>query len=285
MNTASRSRAAEFDAFHTARSRTGLTARFYAAAMGDDYPAEVRPDSSCDWPLLGLIAARLRMPPGQVLVDAGCGSGGIGLWLARALAARMLHGFDLSTAAVDQAAARAPHFLGASPPAAFHAADLAAPGLPDGCAHGIVCVGALHGPASWPAAVAGLGRLLAPGGRLVLTRGLRHGTDLGNEYAAAAGLQTEHVDERPTEPLMWERLYRLWLAHADDLRRELGAQPAQRMLDEAAHMLPRLGGRRAVLITLHRPATGPAVHGATATMTGPDRQSGGSTQAPGRTPR
>ncbi|MEU8740937.1 hypothetical protein [Streptomyces halstedii] len=25
----------------------------------------------------------------------------------------------------------------------------------------------------------------------------------------------QHVDERPGEPAIWERLYRLWIAHAD----------------------------------------------------------------------
>ncbi|MEV5521972.1 hypothetical protein AB0N43_16085 [Streptomyces pseudogriseolus] len=62
--------------------------------MGEDYPVEVAASSSCDWPLLGLLTARLRLRPGQLLVDAGCGAGGIGLWLARALAVR-LTAFDL----------------------------------------------------------------------------------------------------------------------------------------------------------------------------------------------
>ncbi|MFD6286348.1 hypothetical protein [Streptomyces sp. NPDC060205] len=83
------SRAAAYDAFHGARARSDLTARLYAAAMGEDYPAEVAASSSCDWPLLGLMTARLRMSQGQLLVDAGCGTGGVGLWLARALAVRL----------------------------------------------------------------------------------------------------------------------------------------------------------------------------------------------------
>ncbi|MFD6296630.1 hypothetical protein ACFWFU_17655 [Streptomyces sp. NPDC060235] len=32
----------------------------------------------------------------------------------------------------------------------------------------------------------------------------------------------EHVDERPGEPAMWERVYRLWVTNADQLRHELG---------------------------------------------------------------
>ncbi|MEW2573281.1 hypothetical protein [Streptomyces sp. NPDC047070] len=49
---------------------------------------------------------------------------------------------------------------------------------------------------------------------------------------------------------MWQRLYRLWIAHAAELRRELGEVQAQSMLDEAHQMLPALPGRRAVLLTL-----------------------------------
>jgi hypothetical protein len=70
------------------------------------------------------------------------------------------------------------------------------------------------------------------------------------------------VDERPAEPGMWERLYRLWIAHSDELRSELGEIQAQNMLREAHRVLPTLPGRRAVLLTLRRPVSGPAVPGA-----------------------
>ncbi|MFD8782529.1 hypothetical protein [Kitasatospora sp. NPDC059599] len=67
-----------------------------------------------------------------------------------------------------------------------------------------------------------------------------------------AGFDVEHVDERPHEPAFWHRLYRLWLAHADDLRRELGQDQADSMLFEAGRVLPNLDGRRAVALTLRR---------------------------------
>ncbi|MFI0220361.1 class I SAM-dependent methyltransferase [Streptomyces lydicus] len=277
-------RAALYDAFHAARARTDLTARLYAVAMGDDYPGEVASSSSCDWPLLGHMAARLRMSPGQVLVDAGCGTGGIGLWLARALALR-LEGFDLSSVAVDQATRRRTGFLGhAASRACFRVADLEDTGLPDGCAGGIVCVDALGRAEDKAAAVRELGRLLEPGGRLVMTRSLRpDATPAWAEQARAAGLEVEHVDERPGEPAMWERLYRLWITHAEDLRRELGDGQAQCMLHEAHEVLPTLSGRRAVLLTLRRPATATTASGAAVRMAGPDGQHGDRRSNPGRT--
>ncbi|MFI1312444.1 hypothetical protein ACH4TS_20220 [Streptomyces albidoflavus] len=45
------------------------------------------------------------------------------------------------------------------------------------------------------------------------------------------------------EPAMWERVYRLWVTHADQLRHELGEAPAENMLREAHQMLPKLHGR------------------------------------------
>ncbi|BBC28773.1 Methyltransferase [Streptomyces graminofaciens] len=242
-----------FDAFHAARARTDLVARLYEAAMGEDYPHEVNASTSCDWPLLGLMTTRLRMRPGQRLVDAGCGTGGIGLWLARALNAR-LEGIDISPVALARATRRRSRFVPADR-AAFHVASIDATGLPDRHAHGIICIDALSFTQDRGKAVRELGRILAPGGRLTLTRSLRPGAEPAwEEQAHAAGLTVEHIDERPGEPAMWERLYRLWLAHADDLHRELGDQ-ARFMLHEARRMLPALNGRRAVLLTLRRPPT------------------------------
>lgn len=265
-------RSAQYDAFHAARARTDLVARLYAAAMGEDYPVEVAASSSCDWSLLGLMTARLKMRPGQLLVDAGCGTGGIGLWLARALALR-LEGFDLSPVAVAQAADRRPRFGLPAERAAFRVAELENTGLPDGCAHGIVCVDAFGGAADRDTALRELGHVLAPGGRLVMTRAARRGAaPAWTEQARAAGLTVEHVDERPAEPALWERLYQLWITHADELRSELGEDQAQNMLREAHQVLPKLPGRRAVVLTVRRTANAPAGPGAADTMTGPGRR-------------
>lgn len=59
--------------------------------------------------------------------------------------------------------------------AAFRVAELEDTGPPNSSAHRIVCVNAL-GRAD-RAVVRELGRVLAPGGRLVLTRALRRGAE------------------------------------------------------------------------------------------------------------
>ncbi|MEU6351092.1 class I SAM-dependent methyltransferase [Streptomyces sp. NPDC047072] len=242
--------ASQFDALHAARARSTLPARLYERAMGDDYPEEIAAAGSCDWPLLELMATRLRMHPGQLLVDAGCGTGGIGLWLARAFAAR-LTGLDISPVAIEQATIRRAHF---GVRAVFRVAELENTGLPDGGAHGAVCVDALSFATDRGNALRELARILSPGARLVVTRAARHGAEpLWEQQARDAQLVVEHVDERPAEPAMWTRLYQLWIDHADDLKRELGADQAANMLHEARTRLPALPDRRAFLLTLRRP--------------------------------
>jgi predicted TPR repeat methyltransferase len=96
-----------FNAFHAARAASDLVTRLYAEAMGEQYPVEVAASSSCDFTLLGTMVTRLCLRPGQVLADIGCGTGGVGLWLARALALR-LTGVDVSPTAIELAAAPPP---------------------------------------------------------------------------------------------------------------------------------------------------------------------------------
>ncbi|MFF3088841.1 class I SAM-dependent methyltransferase [Streptomyces nojiriensis] len=252
LTPAEQARQDGYDALHTARAASPLPSHLYAAAMGDAYPAEIAAASSCDWPLIGIMVADLRMPEGSALVDLGCGTGGIGLWLARALHVPVA-GIDISPRAVELAAARAPAFL---PPgrAAFRVGTVERTGLPDASAGGVICVDAL-GHASDPVtALAEIHRILTPGGRAVVTGAVRRDTEpVWHHQAEAAGLRVEYVRERPDEPAMWRRLYQLWQARADELALHLGEDQARVMLAEAARRRPNLDSRQAVALTLRRP--------------------------------
>ncbi|MER6916414.1 hypothetical protein ABT354_32540 [Streptomyces sp. NPDC000594] len=69
----------------------------------------------------------------------------------------------------------------------------------------------------------------------------------------ADGLELETVEERPTEPAMWARLYRLWVDHESDPVLEVGDSQASSMISEARRTLPGLAERRAIVVTLRRP--------------------------------
>jgi SAM-dependent methyltransferase len=243
--------AEHFDALHTVRAAHGLVDRLYAEAMGDAYPCEVAPCSSCDLVLLGQMVGRLGLRPGQVLGDAGCGTGGVGLWLARALNVQ-LAGWDVSPAAVRLAMGRAARFAMAGR-AEFRVGTLEASRLPEGSVDGLVCVDAFAN-ADAGRALGEMRRVVRAGGRVVMTRA---GTgDVRGRVcaqAAVAGLVVEEIVVRAGEPAMWGRLYGLWREREAELRRAVGDEQAGRMLHEAERMIPRLADRTALLVTLRVP--------------------------------
>ncbi|GAA0611379.1 class I SAM-dependent methyltransferase [Streptomyces crystallinus] len=245
-----------FDAFYLARSQTRLVSRLHAQALGEVHPAGLNTHSSCDRTLLTTLAKRLDLRRGQLLLDAGCGTGGIGLWLAHTLQTRLI-GIDISPVATHLAARRA-RFLLDPGSAAFYTAPMSRLPFPDQHIHGIVCVDALSFAPDRTEALRELHRVLHPQGRAVITRAVRHDTPATaiEQPVRDAGFELEHLDERPNEPAAWDRLYRLWISHEAALRRVLGDQQAGRMLAEAHRMLPRLSDRRALVLTLCRPSHG-----------------------------
>lgn len=229
----------DYDAAHTGVHGSDLMRRLYAEAMGDQYPAEVDPFSSCTWWLLGQLVTHLRLRPDDTLVDLGCGRGGPGLWLARAFSAR-LTGVDFSPAAVDLATQRAAAFV-APGRARFRVAPFHDTGLPDSAAHAVISVDAVPFAPDRPAALREIHRILAPGGRCAFTARIEPGVPRRDwpALARAAGLTVEETVTQPFQDEHWQRLYELWLAHADQLRAEVGDRAADNLLTEARVGLER----------------------------------------------
>jgi SAM-dependent methyltransferase len=117
------------------------------------------------WEGIAEVTETLRLSPGATLVDLACGRGGYGLEVAGRMDAR-LAGVDFSAEAIHQARQQARR-LGR--PAAFHVADLAAPGLRTGSADAVLGVDAIQFAPRPDAVYRELRRVLAPGGRVVLT--------------------------------------------------------------------------------------------------------------------
>jgi len=212
--------------------------RLWSEAMGDQYPAEADPFSSCTWSLLGHLVAALRLPAGGRLVDLGCGRGGPGLWLARALSASLV-GIDFSPVAVTLAARRAPQFLGAGR-AEFRRATFECTGLPDASVEGAVSVDALPFAVDRLAALREALRILVPGGRLAVTVRVSPG-GVGDWPAMARSVGWEVEDSLVNRDLdaFWRRLHGSWLAHEPQLRSELGDRAADNLISEARQALQR----------------------------------------------
>jgi SAM-dependent methyltransferase len=128
-------------------------------------PPHLLSTSLLGWEGIAEVAAALRLPAGGTLVDLACGRGGYGLEIAGRAGARLV-GIDFSAEAVRQATEHARR-LGAA--AEFRVGDLATTGLDGGCADGVLCVDAIQFAPRPAAAYAEIRRILAPGGRAVLT--------------------------------------------------------------------------------------------------------------------
>ena len=178
-------------------------------------PPHLLSTSLLGWAGIAEAVAALRLSAAGTLVDLACGRGGYGLEIAARTGARLI-GVDFSAEAVRQAREYARR-LGAA--ADFRVGDLAATGLAGGSATAVLCVDAIQFAPQPGAAYQEIRRILASGGRVVLTTWepcvpgderlparLRH-VDL-RAGLAGAGFADIEVRERPgwrdQERAMWE---------------------------------------------------------------------------------
>jgi SAM-dependent methyltransferase len=248
----------EFDLLHETAGHP-LIADLLQRAMGDDYPVDVDPSSSCTRSLLSHILEMLALRPADLLVDLGCGRGGPGLWLARETKARLV-GLDFSPKGIALARRTAERFA-LQTPAQFLVASFDATGLPDASADGVVSVDALPFAPDRDAALRELRRVLRPGARAVFTAATPaddqppspSGTGAWPDGVAGAGLELDHDEPRPDVPSFWLRLYRLWEEHEVSLRTELGDRATDNMLAEAREVAPKLATLHFRAFTVRRP--------------------------------
>jgi SAM-dependent methyltransferase len=248
----------EFDLLHETASHP-LLADLLQQAMGDDYPVDVDPSSSCTQSLLAHILEMLALRPGDLLVDLGCGRGGPGLWLARATRAHLV-GLDFSPKGIALATRTAGRFA-LPTPAQFRVATFDATGLPDASADGVVSVDALPFAPDRDAALRELRRVLRPGARAVFTAARPPDDQLPgpsctvtwSQRVAGAGLELDHDEPRPDVPGFWLRLYRLWEQHEVSLRTELGDMLTDNLLAEAREAAPTLARLHFRAFTVRRP--------------------------------
>jgi SAM-dependent methyltransferase len=224
-------------------------------------PAHLLSTSLLSWQGIAEVVEALALSPGDTLLDLACGRGGYGLEIANRTGARLV-GIDFSPEALRQARQHA-HRLDRV--AEFHIGDLAATGLDAGSIDAVVCVDAIQFAEPADAAYREIRRVLAQGGRAVLTcwepvdrlddrlPDRARGVDLAGDLTAA-GFDRVEVRERPgwraSEQAMWEEAAGL----------DPGNDPALKSFhDEGVRVLENFDLMRRVMAT----ATAPVEVGST----------------------
>lgn len=201
------------------------------------------------------IAEELRLKPGDVLLDLACGRGWYGLEIAGRTGARLI-GVDFSAEAVRQAREQARL---RNREAQFRTGELTASGLPGGSVNAVLCTDSIQFPDDPDTAYRELRRVLAPGGRAVLTgwepvvvgderlsERMRR-VDVGAGLRAAGFTEVEVRDRprwRARELALWQEAAAL----------DPGVDPALRSFhDEAVRSLETFGALRRVIAAATAP--------------------------------
>lgn len=241
----------QWDAWHSAIAGSHAARQMVTSLL--DLPLELDCNSLLPWDGIAEVTDALRLAPGQVLADLGCGRGGYSLEITRRTRARLV-GLDLSPVAVTAAHERA-GFLGLDGQARFCVGDYTSPALRSQSVNAVACIDAIQFADPPLAALRQCRRVLAAGGRLAVTawEPLQPGDqrlpsrvrdmNLARDLAQAGFGQIE-VAERPSwyqaERALWEAI-----ADADD-RHDRGLATLRK---EATATLAFFDARRRVLAT------------------------------------
>jgi ubiquinone/menaquinone biosynthesis C-methylase UbiE len=213
---------------------SAVRARIWRQVYGPEYPGWADPFSYLSLTELRRFARELGVGSGQTLVDAGCGRGGPGLWVAAVTGAQLV-GIDVDDAALAAARQRADQ-VGMASRATFHHASFDNTGLPSNYAHAVMSIDALLFAPSKRAATAELARILIPGGRLVATSWDYHTQPAGRPAQVAdhrplldqAGFDVTGYEETHAWRNRQEQTGRALLAAASELAAETGEHLAER---------------------------------------------------------
>ena len=244
-----------FDGWYADMDRSPVKDEIEQRHLG--LPPHLLSTSMVTWDGIAEIVEALRLRPGDAVLDLACGRGGYGLEIAARTDVRLV-GVDFSAEAVRQAQRQA-ELLGRT--VDFRVGDLVATGLDDGSVQAVLCIDAIQFAVPPEAAYAELRRVLAPGGRAVLTcwealdrddlrlpERLRV-VDLGAGLAAA-GFAEVDVQEKPA----WDAVeHAMW---TEAVALDPAGDPAlQSFHDEGVRSLATHDLRRRVLATATAPAT------------------------------
>ena len=179
----------------------------------------------------------------KILLDLGCGLGGLGWWLASQLKCRLI-GLDFSSVAISKARVIRGEDL-IPKQFSFEVADFTATGLNDKSVAGVISLDALYLAPNPTAALAEVYRVLVPGGVLLFTvyTNLSHQNYPGTSeliqdwypLLKLIGFGVERYEDRSCE---WRHKMRIkhqyrW-DRRDQIRSELGSQAEAELAVSAA---------------------------------------------------
>ena len=210
-----------------------VAARIWSEVLGDEYPAKLDVYSYVSTSELNRFVAELRLSPGDVLADVGCGRGGPGLWVATKTGARLI-GIDIAETALKATRERA-RALGIAERTDFHRGSFQDTGLSNSSIDAVMSIDALLFAPDKLAALRELARILVHRGRLVVTT--------WDYWRQPVGRPPQVPDHRPIledagfdvlaydETTAWlqrqTRIGELMLLAVDELAAETGSDPVQ----------------------------------------------------------
>jgi len=226
----------------------------WVRAWGEQYPADVRPYSSCTKQLLSELRGCIRMNADGVLLDLGCGTGGVGLYLASQVGCRLI-GVDRSNAGIEIAKRRMPDWP-LTTSAAFYTAQFHATGLSAASIDSVISIDALPFSEDVDLALREIARLLKRDGRLIFTAreprtNSRQAKKLGPAWSRALkenGFQSLRVMERKGVSDRWRAVYEQWRKNEARLRAELPPGVVDQLMEEVESIGPKLEDKRAWLL-------------------------------------
>ncbi|MEV7550482.1 class I SAM-dependent methyltransferase [Amycolatopsis sp. NPDC089917] len=209
---------------------SAVSARIWAEVYGDEYPAELDTYSFVTRSDLHRIAREARLAPGGRLADIGCGRGGPGLWVGAHTRAR-LTGVDIAETALTSARRRAESMD--VEPAEFRVGSFEDTGLEDASFEAVMSIDALLFAPGKQRACAEFARILAPGGRLLVTTWDFDGQPVGRPpqvgdhrpLLEAAGFDVLSYEVTPDWRDRQRRTMELSLERVADLAAETGDDP------------------------------------------------------------
>jgi SAM-dependent methyltransferase len=193
---------------HESDLRTARTAYDALAAVYADLFKDTLDDRPTERGLLAAFAELVRRGPAGPVADLGCGPGHI---------AAHLHGLGLSVLGVDQSAEMLAIGRARYPEVRFAFGSMPRLGLADGSCRAVLSRGSIIHlpPALLPAALAEFARVLAPGGRLLLSF----------QAADVPEPPYEYFDHRVTAAYRW------WPDHVVSLLRAAGITETARLVE------------------------------------------------------